>query len=475
MAMAMALQAADASRLLGAAGSSGSIARGQPLSLLNATGRANSTHLTFSDRWVLNVALPGDPDVHDDWDHEPFKDPDVVKKYTDAESVSEVLFVIACKAKHKNDIDGMARDKAKVEKFTEKEFQGYVKELQAGNIAQMKETCGHVNTKASKECSEHCTKNWASGGAYSLPMEKQRCTEMCTKKHGAWEEECKEKVGELQNVYIAEQGNLANTKKCQEIHCKAFPQTLMMKDDEAKEAKKEGCKEMCTEKQIKAKCVKRWNLQGSAVAIVVQEECQEKTKKDKLEPCVDDGTGEAEGKHDECKDKGNKDCEDEKKKCMDDAKAAGEDSMVGANADSICGVREETCKNQVTAKCQGAHKKNLKKMEKKCMKEHKEEMEKCIDEKMDKKEKDFKKKCKDDITPTCKEDCAKNCDIPEMRKCQKDMIKKAFAVTAKYCTSLWRWIFDSEQFDKVTMDPIPKSVGGGRFKLIKRAGEKDEK
>jgi len=437
-----------------------------------ASGKSNHSNVSqLISTYIGMKQLPGDPDVHEDWDYEPFNDPDVVSKYTDAESVSETLFVIACKAKHKNDVDGMARDQAKIEEFTEKEFQAYVKKLQDANMAQMKETCGHVNTKASKECHEHCTANWAAGGSFSLPMAKQKCLDMCNTKHSNWEAECKDRMDELKNVYIAEQGNLANTKKCQEIHCKDFPQTMMMKDDEAKDAKKEGCEEQCTEKQIKAKCVKRWDLQMDTARLAFEDQCRTETKDGTLKPCQDEGLGKADEDKGKCMDDGKKKCDDDEKKCQDDAKAAGEDSMMGANADSICGVRKDVCNNQVSGKCAKGHKSDLKDVEKKCLKEHKEALEKCVDEKMEGKEDDFKKKCKDDITPTCKEDCDKRCNIPDMRKCQKDMIAKAFGVTQDYCTKLWRWIFDSEQFDKKTMDPVPKAVGGGRFKLIKRNNE----
>jgi len=411
---------------------------------------------------------PGDPDVHDDWDYEPFEDPAVVEKYTKAESVSELLFTMACKAKHKNDIDGKARDKAKDEKFTEEEFSGYVKKLQDKNLAKMKEACEVVNNKANIQCRSDCTTRWAAGGSFTLPLKKTQCLDTCKTKHDNWGAECKDRIGELTDVYIAEQGNLANTKKCQQIHCKDFPQVLVMKDDEAKDAKKEGCKEQCTEKQIKAKCAKRWALAADTARVVFQDECRKETKEGTLEPCKDDGTKEADDKKKKCTDDGKKKCDDDHKKCMDEGKAAGEDSMIGANADSICGVRKKVCQDQVAAKCMKGHKKHLEKMTKDCLKEHKEEMKKCIDEKMDGKEDEYKKKCLKDVKPTCKEDCMKRCSISDTRKCVKDMIEQSFGVTQKYCQKLWRWVFDSEQYDKYTMDPIPKSEGGGRFKLVGR-------
>jgi hypothetical protein len=433
-----------------------------------------SAAIQVEKRSVANTTKgtqPGDPEVLEDWEHAAYEDPTIIEKYTGAEAVSETLFVIACKAKHKNDIDGMTRDKAKTDEFTEDEFAGYVKKLQDANLAQMKETCGHVNNKASGKCLEHCTDNWAAGGSFSLPVKKDKCQEMCTIKHENWEKECKDQVQKLTDVYIAEQGNLANTKKCQQIHCKDFPATLVAKGDEAKDIKKEGCKDQCTKKQIEAKCQIRWGLQEDVERVKFQDECRTETKEGTLTPCKDDGLGAADDDKTKCMDDGMKKCKKEEKDCQTEAKAAGDDSMIGANADSICGVRKQVCSDQVTGKCKAAHKKDLKKVGKDCMKEHKIELKKCLDDKMDGKEKEYKKKCFDEVKPTCKEDCMDRCQIGDMRQCQTDMIAKAFGVTQKYCTQLWRWIFDSEQYDKKTMDPIPKSVGGGRFKLIKRQNE----
>merc|ERR1719160_1350181 len=286
-----------------------------------------------------------------------------------------------------------------------------------------------------------------------------KCQDMCNIKHDNWEKECKDQVQKLTNVYIAEQGNLANTKKCQQIHCKDFPATMVASDDEAMDIRKNGCKDQCTKKQIEAKCQIRWGLEEDVQRVKFQDECRTETKEGTLQPCQDDGFGAADKDKKKCMDDGKKKCDDAEKECQDEAKAAGEDSMIGANADSICGVRKQVCSDQVEGKCKSAHKEDLKKVGKDCLAEHKEEQKKCLDDKMSGKEKD------------CKEDCMDRCQIGDMRKCQEDMIAKAFGVTQKYCTQLWRWIFDSEQYDKKTMDPIPKSVGGGRFKLIKRQNE----
>lgn len=426
----------------------------------------------FADLGLLRKApskpLVGDPKVHEEWDYLPHEDPAVVEKYTKAESVQSTLFVMACKAKHKNDIDGMARDAAKKEGFNEQQFQDYVKKLQDANLADMKQRCGKINAKYSTDCLADCTARWAKGGEFGLQQEKGRCVDRCNKKHTNWEAECYQKVDELQNVFIAEQGSLANTKKCQQIHCQDFPAVLMMKDDEAADSVKDGCKDMCTDGAIEAKCSKRWSLNEDTMVAQWQEECHEETKAETLDPCVESGTSDADGTLTTCKEDGHGKCTEESDKCLADAKAGGEDTMVAKHADSICGVRKNVCDEQVDAGCAKDHKEALNTMQKTCMKEHKEKSAGCLKDKHTAGEGEFKTNCFDDTKPTCKEDCQEDCKIPEMRACQEDMIKKAFGITAEYCTKLWQWVFDSEQYDKHTMDPIPKSEGGGRFKNIER-------
>merc|ERR1719240_2500822 len=209
-----------------------------------------------------------------------------------------------------------------------------------------------------------------------MPMKKKKCQDMCKKKHDNWEAECMGQVDNLANVYEAEQGNLASTKKCQQIHCKDFPATTMMKENEANDYIKDGCKDQCTDKQIKAKCVKRWGLSADTASAAYQDECRTETKEGTLTPCKDDSQKKTEDDDKKCKDDGKKSCKDDHKKCMDDAKAGGEDTMIGANADSICGVRKDVCLSKMEEKCMDEFKESLDKGMKKCMEEFKESLDK---------------------------------------------------------------------------------------------------
>merc|ERR1719443_1306118 len=94
------------------------------------------------------------------------------------------------------------------------------------------------------------------------------------------------------------------------------------------------------------------------------------------------------------------------------------------------------------------------------------ETKRCLKNHLKEGQEKFMKKCETEVEPTCKTDCDKNCQIPDVRSCQKDILKKSFAVTEEYCSQLWDWLFDSEQLDPVTMDVIPKATGGGRSKLV---------
>jgi len=417
----------------------------------------------------------GDQEVHSQWDYPSFENPAVVTKFTDAEAVQETLFVMACSSKHKNDVDGMARDKAKAEAFNEKEFQAYVKKLQDGNIAEMKDRCGKINTKSSLQCRLGCTERWANGtSSFSLTMEKNRCVDRCEKKHTNWETECDLKVDELANVFLTEQGNLANTKKCVEIHCKEFPEVLMMDESEGETRKEEGCGEFCTEKAIKGRCAKRWDLTVDTQLAGWQDECHDETKAGTLDPCMSDGTGTADGDQDTCKTEGADKCETAFTDCKAEGEAAGPDSMVGANAESICGVRKNVCVTQVDAKCQKEHQSSLGDLEKKCMEDHKKESKACLKKKLDDGEKDFEDTCKADLEPTCKDDCKEDCQLADMNQCKDDMIKQSFGLTGEYCGQLWKWMFDSEYVDKKTGDAIPKTESY-RFKTIGRKKLGDSK
>lgn len=410
--------------------------------------------------------LPGDPEVHETYDYAPLANPDTTSKYTEAESVEQVLFVMACKAKHKNDIDGSTRDAAKDGNFDEQGFQDYMKGLQKANIAEMKETCGHVNAKHAKECHAGCTAKWAQGASsFSLPAEKTKCVQACELKHKNWGEECLEQVANLENVYIQEQGNLANTKKCQELHCPLFPAVLMAKEPEDKEIKKKGCQDECTDKGIAAKCKKRWDLNLDFSMAGYQSECQGDAKSNTLEPCMADGTKEVDGEHDTCKSDGHAGCDDKHQACLDEGQKAGADSMVGANSESICGTRQDNCKELTNAKCMKKHKQALDKLQKTCKKNYNDKLHKCMEKKLKEGRKAFHEDCVKEVKPICEEECDGDCNIPDMRECQNDMLKKAFGVTNNYCTQLWDWLFSSEQYDPKTMDVIPKATGGGRFKL----------
>jgi len=409
----------------------------------------------------------GDEAVHSDWDYPPFQDPDVVAKYTDAESVQRTLFVIACEAKHKKDVDGKARDKAKADKLDEKGFKAYVKKLQDVNIADMKKRCGGINLASDKACKDDCTARWASGGTFALVSEKKRCVDRCSKKHTNWEAECEMKVDELSNVYQAESGNLANVKQCQAIHCKAFPEVLMMSGSEAVSRKREGCAELCTDKAIEAKCAKRWGLNVDTELAGWQDECHTEIKEGTLDPCMTDGTSEHDGTHDTCKSDGETKCNDAFDTCKSDGEAAGPDSMVGANAESICGVRKQVCEDQVTAKCMNDHKKNMDSTSKDCLEQHKTESKSCLSEKLEDGKTSYMETCESDLKPTCETDCKDDCKISEMNSCKEDMIKNSFGVAQEYCTKLWEWIFDSEHVDKRNMDQIPKA-DNYRFKKLER-------
>merc|ERR1719335_1832781 len=90
--------------------------------------------------------------------HEPFKNPAITKKYDDLAQVNEVLFMIACRTKHTEDVEGLAKENVRkannlgpTEMDSDK-FAAEVKKLQASNVQDMKKSCGIVNSNGWKKC-----------------------------------------------------------------------------------------------------------------------------------------------------------------------------------------------------------------------------------------------------------------------------------------------------------------------------------
>jgi len=397
----------------------------------------------------------------DDVDYKPFENPDIIKKYDGLEAVAEVLFTIACKAKHKLDVKGAAKEKTKDNGWKMPQMIDYVKKVQSAQAADLKRSCGLLTAKSSKKCLSGCTARWAAAGAQSLPKKKENCINMCNIKHKNWEEECYGQVENLKQVYVVEQGQLTGASECIDQHCPYFPQVTMINNDD-KEAKLSeqqsivdaGCDKRCTEDGIKATCEKEFTLNVDFVMVELEEKCQGEAKP-AMDGCMDDAKSSNSEDFDTCKSDGEGSCDSDAEDCMSNQK---DDTASKEEGQKFCDERKKMCQEQVSKKCSAANEKALHKITKECKASYDSDMKKCLDKETKAKREEDVTKCVDETTPTCKDDCNDACQLEDLDKCQEDLASAGRGVTQSFCEDFWQWIYDSELVDPKSGDPIPKAL-----------------
>jgi hypothetical protein len=397
----------------------------------------------------------------DDVDYKPFENPDIIKKYDGLEAVAEVLFTIACKAKHKLDVAGAATEKTKDEGWKQPQMMDYIKKIQKAQVGDLKQTCGKLTAKSSEKCLKSCTTRWASAGAQSLPKQKEGCINMCNIKHRNWEEECLGQVENLKQVYIVEQDQLSGAQKCVDQHCPKFPQVTMINNDDKEAAMSEkqsivdaGCDKMCTEEGIEATCAKEFTLNVDFVMFEIEETCQGEAKP-AMDTCMGDKQGDIDADFEDCKTKDGETCDSQAEECMADQ---ADDTAAKEEAQKFCDERKTMCQEQVSKHCSEANEKALKVATKECKVAYDEEMKTCIADATEKKREEDVKACVDKTTPTCKDDCQDGCQLEDLDKCQEDLMDAGRGVTQSFCEDVWQWLYDSEQVDPKTGDVIPKAL-----------------
>jgi len=60
---------------------------------------------------------------------------------------------------------------------------------------------------------------------------------------------------------------------------------------------------------------------------------------------------------------------------------------------------------------------------------------------------------KEEGADKCKSECAAKCSLNNLQKCSKDFSKN-LNVTVDYCKQMWRWMYDSEEIDPATGNPV---------------------
>jgi hypothetical protein len=180
--------------------------------------------------------------------HERFKNPDITGKFDAWENFFQIMFTISCRSKHSTDVKGLAQEvwKNADGKLDMETYTGLMKEIQAENVAGMKESCGMITAEGSPKCRMACQTNHGDNMAM-----RDACDSKCETKYRNFEDECYNKVETLKNVYSVELGMLANYYACADMHCKDYPVTDNCSEEQLADLEK--CKnDMVTDMQKEA-------------------------------------------------------------------------------------------------------------------------------------------------------------------------------------------------------------------------------
>jgi len=172
---------------------------------------------------LLATSVDPEPETFEDRNgHEAFKNPEIDEKYDQWERFLEIMFVIACRAKHSKDVEGEAKA---VWESTEghMDYDGYVAEMktiQQDNIKDFKRSCGMIPAEGLPKCRMGCQTQHGD-----QMVARDACDTKCEKMYFTFENECHNKVATLGNVYEIELGKLNSYLSCAELHCPDYPVT----------------------------------------------------------------------------------------------------------------------------------------------------------------------------------------------------------------------------------------------------------
>jgi len=121
-----------------------------------------------------------------------------------------------------------------------------MKDIQAENVAGMKESCGMITAEGLPKCRMACQSNHGD----NMVM-RDACDSKCESKYRIFEDECYNKVETLKNVYSVELGMLGNYYACADMHCPDYPVTDNCSEEQLADLEK--CKnDMVTDMQKEA-------------------------------------------------------------------------------------------------------------------------------------------------------------------------------------------------------------------------------
>lgn len=320
---------------------------------------------------------------------------DIKDKWDKMGQFLEIMFVIACRQKHKTDVHGLAVHKMKNEGLTLKEFNEVKRDIHDKNLVELKQACGMIVAKGEKNCRLGCAES------FNAKLElRQECDQKCVKSYENFQKTCMSKAGDLEVVYKQEVETQENMQKCLIEHCERFP-TVYTKEKEDQKAEVEAqCDKYCEEDRVEQRCGMKVRRDEAFWGGAIKDDCWGKTNK--VQECY------------------------EKEK-----KVEGPDGILTPEQ-----LKEE-----------------LGKAKKKCEAESEKEFKKCVDESFEKRREEELKTCVKEGQPQCKKDCAKTCEVDRMNACL-DKADIYGNPTQDYCSSMWKFLHESSDVDPVTGMPI---------------------
>jgi len=196
------------------------------------------------------------------------------EKWDKMDDFVEIMFTIACKWKHGNDVNGLAASKLKSGKLKSGGVTAFKAKTQARNVQHLKAACGTIVASGKKKCRQGCADRWG------VAMGKRNeCDGKCVKVYDHFESECLIKADNLEKVYAMKLDRSAARKQCHEGNCPNIPTTWMMTKNEDMTAEVEKqCKSQCDEKGIKAQCERAWVAQVDFVLPSIASTCFAKSR-----------------------------------------------------------------------------------------------------------------------------------------------------------------------------------------------------
>jgi len=376
-------------------------------------------------------------------DASPPKPKAIKEKWDKMDDFLEVMFTMACQAKHGKDVNGLAAEKLKQGKVDGASgYVAHVKKTQAGNLEGLEQSCGFIVGDGKKKCREGCASRW-NGNAGA----RNGCDGKCVTVYAKFEKSCMKKALDLEKVYQQKNSKAAAQKQCYEGHCKEFPQVWMK--GRAKDQKAEvetQCSSRCTGKNVKSGCQKKAVIAQKLVAANVASKCAEKTGVTK---CFKGKKSAVDASYKKCKSTTKATCS----KAFAVCSKKGNTKKNFKDAKAFCVDRKKMCLKQADQKCLDDNKADLDSAEKKCTQAASKSFKSCKATKMKKRMASRMTRCLKRQAPKCKKDCLGKCQVSKMNNCLL-MLKTQGDPAKMFCKDFWHLLHTSSEVDPVTGNPI---------------------